>query len=89
VRREISGAHEVVGVAVDAVCGGWGWWWILKIVQPTDGVNDSSDLFPPMPVAMLGMMFFSIASCVTAVDVVHVEVERADGQLKASDPCRG
>jgi hypothetical protein len=34
VSRKISGAHEVIGVALDAIYGGWGWRWILKIVRP-------------------------------------------------------
>jgi hypothetical protein len=32
--REIFGAHEVISVALDAICGGWEWRWILKIVRP-------------------------------------------------------
>jgi hypothetical protein len=34
VRREVSGTHEVVSVALDAIGGGWGWRWILKVVRP-------------------------------------------------------
>jgi hypothetical protein len=34
VSREIFGAHEVISVALDTICGGWGWRWILKIVRP-------------------------------------------------------
>jgi hypothetical protein len=32
VSGEVSGAHEVIIIALDAVGGGWGWWRILKVV---------------------------------------------------------
>jgi hypothetical protein len=32
----------VVSIALDAIGGGWGWRWILKVVRPNDGVKVSS-----------------------------------------------
>jgi hypothetical protein len=42
VGREISGAHKVISVALDAICGGWDGGGSQKSFDPTDGVEISS-----------------------------------------------